>query len=89
MRRKKSTRTVELTVERSEFFVARKPRAPTLAWCAGCGGRAPFVAPEEAAAASGVSVRTIFRQIESAEIHFFETPEGRLLVCLASLAPLS
>ena len=89
MRKKRTTRTVELTIERSEFFVSRKPRETALAWCEGCGRRGAFAAPEEAAAASGASLRAIFRQIESAELQFLETPDGRLLVCLESLAPSS
>ena len=85
MRRKRTSRTVELTVERSEFFVALKSRAPTLAPCAQCGSLTPFVTPAAAARSSGESLREIFRRIEAAEIHFLETPDGRLLVCLDSL----
>jgi hypothetical protein len=85
MRRKRTSKTVELTVERSEFFAAAKSREPTLFRCAPCGGPAPFVTPAEAARASGESLREVFRRIEAAEIHFFETPNGALLVCLESL----
>lgn len=85
MRRKRTSRTVELTVERSEFFAAAKSREPTLFRCVHCGTPAHFVTLAEAARVSGESVREIFRRIEAAEIHFFETPEGALLVCLASL----
>lgn len=85
MRRKRTTRTVELTFERSEFFVALKFRGPTLSPCAQCGGNARFVTLAEAARASGASLREIFRRIEAAEIHFLETPEGSLFVCLDSL----
>lgn len=89
MRRKRTTKTVELTVERSEFSVALKSRRPTFAPCAQCGRKASFVTPSEAARASGESLRTIFRRIEAAEIHFLETPEGALLVCLDSLSLMS
>lgn len=85
MRKKRTTRTVELTIERSESVVIPKPREPAFAWCAGCGRRGAFATPEEAARSSGASLRAIFRQIEAAEIHCLETPDGRLLVCLASL----
>jgi hypothetical protein len=84
MRRRKTSRTVELTVERSEFFVARKPRAID-AWCEGCGRLAAFVTTEEAAQSSGVSLRMIFQRIEEGEIHSIETTGGLLLVCLSSL----
>jgi len=85
MRRKRTSRTVELTVERSEFFAAARARGPTLSPCSQCGGNSRFVSPAEAARASGESLRQIFRRIEAAKIHFVETPEGRLLVCLDSL----
>lgn len=85
MRRIRTSRTVELTVERSEFFVALKSRERTLLPCAECGGNTRFITPAEAARASGESLREIFRRIEAAEIHFIETPDGALLVCLASL----
>ena len=87
MRKKRTTRTVELTIERSESFVVPKPRERAYMWCAGCGRRGAFATPEEAARSSGAGLRTVFRQIEAAEIHFLETADGRLLVCLESLAP--
>jgi len=45
-----------------------------------------MIAPEEAAMVAGVGLRQLFRQIETGGIHYSETAEGRLLVCLASLA---
>jgi hypothetical protein len=84
MRRKRTSRTVELTVERSEFIVALKPSGPTVTPCPTC-GNTRFVTPAEAARSSGETLREIFRRIEAAEIHFFETPDGELLVCLDSL----
>ena len=85
MRKKKTTRTIELTLERNEFFAVLKPRRSIVAQCAECGGRVSVVSPEEAARASGESLREVFRRIEAAEIHFVETPDGALLVCLNSL----
>jgi predicted site-specific integrase-resolvase len=41
--------------------------------------------PETAATISGITLRTLFRWIESGHIHFVETPEGSLFVCLESL----
>lgn len=34
---------------------------------------------------AGISSRTIHRLVESGAVHFTETPEGVLLVCLSSL----
>ena len=89
MRKTRTTRTVELTVERSEFFAIQNSRLPALALCPQCGTCVPFTTPEVAARAAGTSLRTIFRRIEAAEIHFLEAPEGSLLVCLDSLVPFN
>lgn len=83
--RKKTTRTIELTLERNEFLAVLKPRRSIVAHCAECGDSVPVVTPQQAARASGESLREVFRRIEAAEIHFVEAPDGALLVCLDSL----
>lgn len=85
MKRRTTTRSVDLTFERREFFVtANSGQLFTL--CAQCGKESAFVTPTEAARVSTSSVREIFRLIESAEIHFLETPDRSLLVCLDSIS---
>jgi excisionase family DNA binding protein len=42
--------------------------------------------PEEAAAMMKVSQRTIYRWVEAGRIHFRETENGNLLVCLIPLS---
>lgn len=88
MRRTKTTRTVDLTIERSEFSLVAKSREPALEWCNRCGRRVPFVTPAEAGRVAGASTREVYRWVEAADIHFLDKPDGRLLVCLDSLAPL-
>lgn len=44
-----------------------------------------MVTAERAAALSGLSTRAIYRKIESRQIHFIETADGRLWVCGNSL----
>ncbi len=46
---------------------------------------ARMLTPEEAAPAAGVSVRPAYRLVEDGLIHFKETPDGLLLVCLNKL----
>jgi hypothetical protein len=43
--------------------------------------------PEEAAAAAGVTVRTVNRWVEAAAVHFDETADGLLLICSNSVGP--
>lgn len=43
---------------------------------------------EEAASLARSTSRAIYQRIEAASLHFTETTEGRLLVCLNSLQAL-
>jgi excisionase family DNA binding protein len=56
------------------------------AWCGQCGRQREMIRPEEAAARAGVSLRTIYRQVEAHKLHFIETPEGLVLICPDSVA---
>lgn len=50
--------------------------------CEVCESEMPMLTPEEAAPLAGLSVRAINRLVEDGSIHFKETPDGLLLVCL-------
>ena len=78
-------RRTEITVEMDRIFVIRRHEEPVLARCAVCGGQTKMVTADEAAAHSRVSSRTIYRWIETEKIHFMESREGTLLICLRSL----
>lgn len=56
-----------------------------LAWCAACAEKVQMVTPAEAALLGHVSQRTIYRWIEAEKLHFTETPEGLLMICINSL----
>ena len=53
--------------------------------CEECEAEMPLYTPEEAAPLVGLSVRALNRLVEHGAIHFKETPEGLLLVCLDSI----
>ena len=55
-------------------------------WCEGCGEPVEMVPPDVAALAAGVSARAVFGWVEAGRVHFRETAEGALLVCLKSLS---
>ena len=82
----KTRRSVEISVEREEVILIRKPANRVTAWCAECGRRSPMLALEDAMALTGESSRAIHRQVEAGRIHFAETEAGVLLVCLVSLS---
>ncbi len=44
-----------------------------------------MITPEHAARIAGVSARRIYAWAESGKLHFAETPEGSLLICLDSI----
>ncbi|HWP41595.1 MAG TPA: hypothetical protein VNO14_00070 [Blastocatellia bacterium] len=81
-RRKKRVR---ITVESDQVYVMRRPVGNLRALCAECGDMVHMIMPEEAMALAGVSSREIYRLVEAGRVHFLETADGFLLICLDSL----
>ena len=54
-------------------------------WCSSCGETVILVTAEDAAMLAGLDARSVYRLIESLEIHWGEKPDGLLLVCLRSI----
>ena len=83
MKRKRT----EITIEVDEvIYTARHSNQLSRAWCRSCGREALMVTPEQAAAISQVTVRTVNQRVEAGHIHFVETADGRLWVCVNSLS---
>jgi len=82
----KTTRITEIAVETDEVVMVRKLGSPVAAWCRECEGPVSMVTPEEAAALTAVSWREISRQVETGQVHFMETLDGLLLICVNSLS---
>jgi hypothetical protein len=85
MKRTKKTRTTETIVERDQVLVIKRLEGRASSMCAACGNQSRMVTVDEAASIARVSARTIYRRVEESRLHFAETPEGRLLICLNSL----
>jgi hypothetical protein len=66
-------------------LILKRSEPPARAWCAECAAGVELVTPEEAALLTGSSQRAICRQVEAGRLHFSETADGRLFVCLNSL----
>jgi hypothetical protein len=81
---KRTTRR-KITVETERLLVISSQPGAGVAWCERCKAETRMLDVPEAVAVSGLSARTIFRRVESGQLHFTETPEGTLLVCLNSL----
>jgi hypothetical protein len=81
----KKKRRTEITIETNELFMIGKRPVVYLLWCAECGRPSGMVTVDEAATIAGVPSRAIYRRVEVGEVHFVETPEGGLQICLNSL----
>lgn len=75
----------EITVETERILVIRRRYRAIEAWCDSCVEEVVMIRPDQAAAVSGQSLRTIFGDIERKELHFLEQADGMLLICLSSL----
>lgn len=78
-------RRVELMIETHHTWIIRTPVAPAQAWCAECARTVRMITADEAAAIARQSTRTIYSWVEARRLHYQETLEGFLLVCLDSL----
>ena len=54
-------------------------------WCAGCEQEALMISVDEASSKTGKSALSIYRGLDAGQIHYSETDEGALLVCLESI----
>jgi hypothetical protein len=78
-------RRTEIMIEIDEVTFVSRYQSSGQEWCSGCSALVPMLTPQQASAIAGVSVRTINRLIEAGGVHFIETPDRLLLVCLNSL----
>ncbi len=76
---------MEITVEIDRVTLVSSQKSSTL-WCEACAASVRMLTVDEAAAVAGESSRSIYRRVESGQLHFAETPEGRLFICPNSLS---
>ena len=76
----------EITIEIDEVkFIDWRRGASVRFWCPECSTITHMVTPQRAAAITGVTVRQINRLVEAERVHFVETENGLLLLCINSL----
>lgn len=79
-------RRIEINVKTERLVVVSHRRSSRMmGWCDLCASPSAMLTVDEAAALASSSARRIYRRVEAGELHFMETPEGSLLVCLNSL----
>jgi hypothetical protein len=81
----KPRKTTEITIETHEVWVIRRANADAQFRCADCDDQLTMVTVDQAVEITRVSARTIYAWVETSKLHFWETAEGKLLVCLNSL----
>ena len=81
-------RTIRITVATEETWVLGQPSLFVEDWCETCSAAVRLLAPERAATCAGLSARDIYRAVENQMLHFNETSDGKLLICLNSLSSL-
>ncbi len=76
-------RRIEIVTVREQIY--RLPETSAMRWCHDCCTSSQMLTPNLAAILSGINLRTLFRWIESGDIHFVETPVGNVFLCLGSV----
>jgi len=82
----KSRKTTEIIIKTHEVWVIRR-QAKAQVGCTNCEGQFTMVTVDQAVEITGFGALAIYRWVESRQVHFLETTEGKLLVCLNSLPP--
>jgi hypothetical protein len=77
-------RRTEITITTDRLVIIRRHRSAGM-WCEGCARPARMLDVDEAARLIRSTSRAIYQRVEANQLHFRETPEGGLLVCLNSL----
>jgi hypothetical protein len=81
------TKRTEVTIEVEEVVLAvNDPSRFAPVWCPDCGSEVQMISPEQAAMRTQATVRAINQRVEDGSVHFVETPDGRLWVCVSSLS---
>jgi len=74
-----------ITVETWNRTTVHKSGQNNPAWCELCAAETTMLSPDEAARFIQITIREIFRAVESGAFYFNETTDGVLLVCGNSL----
>lgn len=81
--------SVDGKTEERRVVIINRPYISLQKRCDRCAEPSGMITPDEAGALCNVSTRTVYRWLETGGIHFSETAEGLLLICLSSLAAIA
>jgi hypothetical protein len=83
-RQKFMAKRTKITIETDTLLIARAMTAERV-WCPQCNAESEVIAMEDTAVASNLNGADLEEWLNSQELHRLRTPEGRTLMCLASL----
>ena len=76
-----------ITAEKTETYIFRQESPKVLhAHCEKCARQVSFLTVDQSVKVTGLAARTLFRLVEAAEIHCYETDEGLTLFCPNSVS---
>lgn len=85
---KKPGRITKFTIERERTFIFRNSDRQEKHWCETCGLEVPMMTVAEAGREVCLSELVIYQLLDLGGVHFIESAEGRLFICLPSLRTL-
>jgi hypothetical protein len=85
----KTRSKTEIIVETHRILAIKRGSRQRLVWCEECGELARMVTADEAAIRAAVSTRAIYQLVEARKLHFTESPDHGVFICLNSLGNLS
>ena len=86
---KRELKSVAGGIQKRQLVIINRPFVSPQKRCDRCTEPSGMITPDEAAALCEVSTRTVYRWLDTGSIHFSESDNGGLLICLLSLAATS
>ena len=77
--KRKKTITIET---RQQIVIRPISNQTTIIRCEFCQAEVEMATPELAANILGIKLREVFRRIEQGELHFVETDDGEIQICI-------
>lgn len=73
-----------MTISTERTFIFRVQNEKHFGWCEECQAEVALINVAGAAQVFGLSQIEVFRLVDTHSVHFYEDPEGQLLICLRS-----
>lgn len=74
-----------IAAETDRLLILNRHSGAVEGWCEDCEELAGMVGPEEAVALAAFRLQAVYRALEPSQLHYIESPDGLLHVCVNSL----